>query len=116
MTTDFYNLVLQQARTEQDWVTLRHLFKNYRNGEGLNLTKLGLNSLKAMGIEYEIFKAEKEIKFTGKFRVLLDRYNKYPYYIDRNYLVLFGTEDRIMFKLYGKDLEAWMEHMEHNLQ
>ena len=116
MTTDFYDIVLKHARVELGWATLRHLFKNYRDGQGLNLTKLGLTCLKDMDFEYEIFKADKEIKFTGRFRVLLDRYNKYPYYIDRQHLILFGTEDRIMFKLYGKDLDAWMEHMETNLQ
>jgi len=115
-TTSFYNEVLVYARKENDWVTLRHLFKNYRNGKGLNLTKLGLTVLTEMGFESESFKVSNELTFTAKLRILLDRYNKYPYYIDRNRLVLFGSEDRIMFKLYGKDLVAWAEHMETNLR
>jgi hypothetical protein len=114
-TTSFYKEVLDYARKENDWVTLRHLFKNYRNGKGLNLTKLGLTVLSDMGFESETFKVSNELTFTAKLRILLDRYNKYPYYIDRTKLVLFGSEDRIMFKLYGKDLVAWAEHMENNL-
>jgi hypothetical protein len=114
-TTSFYKEVLDHARKENDWATLRHLFKNYRNGKGLNLTKLGLTTLIEMGFDHEAFKVTSDLTFTAKLRILLDRYNKYPYYLDRNKLVMFGTEDRIMFKLYGKDLAAWVEHMENNL-
>lgn len=113
--TSFYRSVLDHAKQENEWVTLRHLFKNYRNGKGLNLTKLGLTTLISMGYDCETFKISSELTFTAKLRILLDRYNKYPYYIDRNKLVLFGSEDRIMFKLYGKDLNAWVEHMETNI-
>lgn len=117
-TINLYNQVLAHAKTLPDhaWVDTRHLFKNYRNGKGLSLTRLGLRVLQDMGFEFEIFKFENEVKFTAKLRILLDRYNKYPYYISRNELVLFGNEDRIMFKLYGKDLESWVEHMEENIK
>ena len=45
----------------------------------------------------------------------MDRYNQYPYYFTKNQLILFGSEDRIMYKLYGKNLDAWIEHMEEQL-
>ena len=114
-TTTFYREVLDNARKTNEWATLRHLFKNYRNGKGLNLTKLGLTTLMDMGFECEAFKVTSDLTFTAHLRILLDRYNKYPYYLDRNKLVLFGSEDRIMYKLYGKDLQSWVEHMENNL-
>ena len=117
-TTNLYNHVLAYAKNLPDhaWVDIRHLFKNYRNGKGLSLTKLGLRVLQDMEFEFERFKLDDEVKFTAKLRILLDRYNKYPYYIARHELVLFGNEDRIMFKLYGKNLDSWIEHMEENIK
>lgn len=117
-TTDFYNAVLAHAKTTKygDDIDLRHIFKNYRNNKGLNLTRFGLFVLTDMGFESESFPQPNDVKFTGKLRVLLDRYNQYPYYIDRKQLILFNTEDRILYKLYGHDLQAWAEHMEENLK
>lgn len=120
MTKTFYNNVLEHAKTNfsdihRD-IHIRHIFKNYRNNRGLNLTRFGFLVLHDMGFESESFIVEEDVKFTAHLRIILDRYNKYPYYIDRMRIVLFGEEDRILFKLYGKDLEAWVEHMEENLK
>jgi hypothetical protein len=54
--------------------------------------------------------------FNARMRVLLDKYNQYPYYISKRELVLYGIEDRMLYKLYGHDLDAWVEHMEENLK
>ena len=119
MTTEaFYNSVLEHARTLKygDRITIRHIFKNYRNGKGLNLTKFGVLVLNSMGFESEHFILNVEPKFNAHLRILLDRYNQYPYYISRQELVLYGEEDRILYKLYGQDLEAWVEHMEENIK
>lgn len=120
MTTDFYNTVLAHAKTmkyaDHERVTLRDIFKNYRNGRGLSLTKFGVFVLNSMGLESEHFVLNKEPVFNARFRVLLDRYNRYPYYISKRELVLYGTEDRMLYKLYGHDLDAWVEHMEENIK
>lgn len=119
MTTEaFYNSILTHAKNshwDDENISLRNLFKNYRNNSGLSLTRLGLRIMQDMGIEYETFKSNDEIKFTAKFRIVMDRYNQYPYYFTKNQLILFGSEDRIMYKLYGKNLDAWIEHMEEQL-
>jgi len=119
-TKTFYDTVLEHARANfsdiHRNITIRHIFKNYRNNRGLNLTRFGLLVFQDMGVESESFPISDDIKFTAHLRILLDRYNKYPYYIDRARIILFGEEDRILFKLYGKDLEAWVEHMEENLK
>jgi hypothetical protein len=118
MTPDFYNSVLAHAKTMEygDRMSLRNIFKNYRNGKGLNLTKFGVAVLNDMGFESEHFMLNVEPKFNAHLRILLDRYNKYPYYISRRELVLYGSEDRMLYKLYGHDLTAWVEHMEENMK
>jgi len=114
----FYNSVLAHARTLKygDRITIRHIFKNYRNGQGLNLTKFGVFVLNDMGFDSEHFMLNKEPVFNARMRVLLDKYNQYPYYISRRELILYGSEDRMLYKLYGHDLDAWVEHMEENLK
>jgi hypothetical protein len=114
-TTDFYEIINTYARDQYGITNLRKLVKNYREGQGLNLTRFGLRCMKDLGFEHESFTPKDKIIFTGNFRILLDKYMQYPYYVDNRLLVLFGSEDRIMFKLYGKDMTAWMSHMETNL-
>lgn len=118
MTITFYDKALAHAKTMAygENVALRSIFKNYRRGKGVSLTKFGLEVLKDMGIESEVFRLQDEVKFTAHLRILLDKYSKYPYYISKHTLVLFGEEDRILFKLYGKNLDAWVEHMEENIK
>jgi hypothetical protein len=117
-TPEFYSSVLAHAKTMKygDRITIRHIFKNYRNNRGLNLTKFGVAVLNDMGFESEHFILNKEPKFNAHLRILLDKYNQYPYYISRQELVLYGSEDRMLYKLYGHDLDAWVEHMETNLE
>ena len=117
MTPDFYKQVLAHARTMQygDKFNLRNIFKNYRNGKGLSLTKFGVLVLTDMGIDAERFILKEPAIFTAKLRTLLDKYNKYPYYITRRELILYGSEDIILYKLYGSDLDSWIDHMETNI-
>jgi hypothetical protein len=118
MTTTFYDKVLAHAKTMSygEDINIRNIFKNYRKNKGLSLTRFGMFVLTDMGIESETFKLLNEVKFTAQLRILLDRYNKYPYYISKHTLVLFGDEDRILYKLYGHDLDAWVEHMKENIK
>ena len=117
MTPDFYKQVLAHARTMQygDKFNLRNIFKNYRNGKGLSLTKFGVLVLTDMGIDAERFILKEPAVFTAKLRTLLYKYNKYPYYITRRELILYGSEDIILYKLYGSDLDSWIDHMETNI-
>jgi hypothetical protein len=117
MTPDFYKQVLAHARSMQygDKFNLRNIFKNYRNGKGLSLTKFGVLLLTDMGIDAERFILKEPAVFTAKLRTLLDKYNKYPYYITRRELILYGSEDIILYKLYGSDLDSWIDHMETNI-
>jgi hypothetical protein len=116
--TTFYNSVLEHAKTLRpgDQTNLRHIFKNYRNNKGLSLTKFGVLVLNSMGFESEHFLLNKEPTFTAYFRTLLDNYNRYPYYISKRELVLYSSEDRMLYKLYGHDLDAWVEHMKENIK
>lgn len=118
MTPDFYKQVLAHAKTMQygDRFNLRHIFKNYRNGKGLSLTKFGVLVLIDMGFDYERFMLKEPPVFNAKLRTLLDKYNQYPYFISRRELILYGSEDRMLYKLYGHDLDAWVEHMDTNVE
>lgn len=117
-TIIFYDAVLNHAKTLKynEQITLRNIFKNYRNGQGLSLTKFGVLVLNSMGIESEHFLLNKEPMFNAHLRMLLDRYNQYPYYISKREIVLYGSEDRMLYKLYGHDLDAWIEHMKENIK
>jgi len=111
---EWYNKILEHAQRTQPSTKIQDLFKNYRNDTGLSLSKLGLHVICSMDIEREEFRLPK-IKITPRVRLLLDRYMQYPYFFDKNWLVLFSTEDRIFYKMYGKDWGSFIEHMEENL-
>jgi len=111
---EWYNKILVHAQRTRPEIKIQDLFKNYRNNIGLSLTKLGLHVICSMDIEREEFKLPK-IKITPRIRLLLDRYMQYPYYFDAKWLVLFSSEDRIFYKMYGKDWDNFIEHMKENL-
>ena len=111
---EWYKTILEHAQRTRPQTTLKDLFKNYRHDTGISLTKLGLNVICSMDIEREDFKLPK-IKITPRIRLLLDKYMQYPYFFDKNWLVLFSTEDRIFYKMYGKEWDNFIQHMEENL-
>ena len=111
---EWYSQILSHAQRTKPETKIQDLFKNYRNHTGLSLTKLGLHVISSMGIEREEFRLPK-IKITPHIRLLLDRYMQYPYYFDKNWLVLFSAEDRIFYKMFGKDWDNFVSHMEENL-
>ena len=111
---EWYNKVLEHAQRTRPNTKIQDLFKNYRNDQGLSLTKLGLHVICNMDIEREEFRLPK-VKITPRIRLLLDRYMQYPYYFDAKWLVLFSTEDRIFYKMYGKEWDNFVAHMEENL-
>ena len=93
---EWYNTILQHAQRTRPETKINDLFTNYRNDTGLSLTKLGLHVICSMDIEREEFR-------------------QYPYFFNKNHLVLFSTEDRIFYKMYGKDWENFISHMEENI-
>ena len=111
---EWYKILLQHAQRTRPETKITELIKNYRNETGLSLTKLGLHVICSMDIEREEFRLPK-IKITPRVRLLLDRYMQYPYFFDKNWLVLFSTEDRIFYKMYGKDWDNFVGHMEENI-
>jgi len=111
---EWYKILLQHAQRTRPETKITDLIKNYRNETGLSLTKLGLHVICSMDIEREEFRLPK-IKITPRVRLLLDRYMQYPYFFDKNWLVLFSTEDRIFYKMYGKDWDNFVGHMEENI-
>lgn len=110
---EWYKQILEHAHRTRPQTIIKDLFKNYRNDTGLSLTKLGLHVMCSMDIEREDFKLPK-IKITPRIRLLMDRYMQYPYYFDKNWLVLFSVEDRIFYKMYGRDWDNFIQHMEEN--
>ena len=114
MNKEWYKLILTHANRTKPETKIQDLFSNYRNNTGLSLTKLGLHVISSMDIEREEFRLPK-VKITPRIRLLLDRYMQYPYYFDKQWLILFGTEDRIFYIMYGKDWENFLSHMEENL-
>ena len=111
---EWYKLILTHANRTKPETKIQDLFSNYRNNTGLSLTKQGLHTISSMDIEREEFRLPK-VKITPRIRLLLDRYMQYPYYFDKQWLILFSTEDRIFYKMYGKDWENFLNHMEENL-
>ena len=114
MNKEWYKLILTHANRTKPETKIQDLFSNYRNNTGLSLTKLGLHVISSMNIEREEFRLPK-VKITPRIRLLLDRYMQYPYYFDKQWLILFSTEDRIFYKMYGKDWDNFLSHMEENL-
>ena len=111
---EWYNQILEHAQRTRPQTTIKDLFKNYRHDTGLSLTKLGLHVICSMDIEREDFKLPK-IKITPRIRLLMDKYMQYPYFFDKSWLVLFSAEDRIFYKMYGRDWDNFIQHMEENL-
>ena len=111
---EWYSKIILHAQRTRPSTTLHDIFANYRNEQGLCLTKLGLHVLCSMDIEREEFQLP-NIKITPRIRLLLDRYMKYPYFFNKKWIVLFSTEDRIFYKMYGKDWNNFIQHMEENL-
>ena len=111
---EWYNNILVHAQRTRADTTLKDLINNYRNDTGLQLTKLGLHIMLSMDIDREEFKLP-NIKITPRLRLLMDRYMQYPYYFDKRVLVLFSSEDRIFYKMFGNNWDNFIQHMDENL-
>ena len=72
---EWYNKIVVHAQRTRPSTTLHDIFTNYRNEQGLCLTKLGLHVICSMDIEREEFKLP-EIKITPNFNIALIKSEK----------------------------------------
>ena len=86
----------------------RDIFYNTRK-KGLRLTPLGYQILKRE-YQYFSFPIEKEVKVTARHILALDAEMQWPYYLTSKQIVLFSSEDNVIFKLVG-GYENWINSL-----
>jgi len=86
----------------------RDIFYNTKN-KGLRLTSLGYQLLKRE-YEYYPYRLEKEVKVTARHILALDAEMQWPYYLTSKQIVLFSSEDNVIFKLVG-GYENWINSL-----
>jgi len=93
-----------QARTiglmNRDYLTVKEVFKNTHT---LRLTKYGKNMLSKQYDAYE-FEAP---KLSVNNLINLLRKMKFPYYVDKDVIVLFTEQDAFLAKLAGS--QGWLD-------
>jgi len=113
---DIYREILGHVHKTNPSVGLHQLFINYRSSQnGLRLTPIGTNVLIEMGYPYKDFCYNSSVLSSSKAYILLERYCTYPYFVSAGRLTLFDYDDSILFKMYGCDMDVWIEYMENNL-
>ena len=85
---------------ERDYLKVKEVFKNTHT---LRLTKYGKNLLSKQFDSYEFDSP----KLSGKNLINLLRKMRYPYYIDKNIIVLFTEKDAFLTKLAGA--QGWLD-------
>ena len=75
----------------------------FKNTQTLRLTKIGL---KLLGKKYDKWIVDPPVLSAGNLIQLL-RKMKYPYYIDKNKMVLFTEQDAFLAKLAGT--QGWLD-------
>ena len=93
-----------QARTislmNRDFLTVKEVFKNTHT---LRLTKYGKNLLSKQYDAYEF----KSPKLSVNNLINLLRKMKFPYYVDKDVIVLFTEQDAFLAKLAGA--QGWLD-------
>jgi hypothetical protein len=87
------------------------IFQNYRDGRGTRFTTLGMKLAKQVFEAYTV-RIPKDTPIKAKYLTALDRHMQWPYFLDRNRLILFNEMDAMEFTLFGGDLESWCEGKE----
>jgi len=85
---------------ERDYLKVKEVFKNTHT---LRLTKYGKNLLSKQFDSYEFDSP----KLSGKNLINLLRKMRYPYYIDKDIIVLFTEKDAFLTKLAGA--QGWLD-------
>jgi len=91
-----------------DPLTPFQVFLNYRNGKGTRFTTFGMKLAKQVFEHYTV-RIPKDTPIKAKYLTALDRHLQWPYFLDRNRLILFNEMDAMEFTLFGGDLESWCE-------
>jgi hypothetical protein len=93
-----------QARTisliNRDYLTVKEVFKNTHT---LRLTKYGKNMLSK---QYDAYEFESP-KLSVNNLINLLRKMKFPYYVDKDVIVLFTEQDAFLAKLAGA--QGWLD-------
>ena len=93
-----------QARTisliNRDYLTVKEVFKNTHT---LRLTKYGKNMLSK---QYDAYEFESP-KLSVNNLINLLRKMKFPYYVDKDVIVLFTEQDAFLAKLAGS--QGWLD-------
>ena len=85
---------------KRDYLKVKEVFKNTHT---LRLTKYGKNLLSK---QFDAYQFESP-KLSGKNLINLLRKMRYPYYIDKNIIVLFTEKDAFLTKLAGA--QGWLD-------
>lgn len=95
-----------------------HEFRNYSDRElnyklfkhpaGNRLTFDGMRHLQKLYDSYD-FPFDVIDSLSTRHLIALSREIQYPYYIGKSRLVLFSGEDAVVLKLYGNDIEQWLD-------
>jgi hypothetical protein len=109
VTTPLVEAVLRELQAlHPDTLTPYDIFQNFRKGHGTRFTTLGMK-LAQQAFESYTIRIPKDAKLKAKYLTALDRHLQWPYFVDRNRLMLFNEMDAMEFTLYGGDLESWCE-------
>jgi hypothetical protein len=107
--TPLVETVLREiAHLHEDPINPYDVFLNYRNGRGTRFTTFGMKLAKQVFETYTI-RIAKDTVIKAKYLTALDRHLQWPYFLDRNRLILFNEMDAMEFTLYAGDLEGWFE-------
>jgi hypothetical protein len=104
-------VLLELAHLSSDKLTPYQIFLNYRDGRGTRFTTFGMK-LASQAFESYTVRIPKDIKIKAKYLTALDRHLQWPYFLDRNRLILFNEMDAMEFTMFGGDLESWCEGKE----
>ena len=93
---------------------LSELFDNFRIEagvtKGLRLSYMGNKFLKNF---YEDYAYEIKRPVTHGTLLLLDKYQIWPYYISKNYIVFYNDIDASMFKMSNSDVNEYAETLKN---
>jgi hypothetical protein len=109
VTTPLVETVLREiAPLHPEPITPYQIFLNYRDGRGTRFTTFGMKLAKQVFETYTV-RIPKDTTIKAKYLTALDRHMQWPYFLDRNRLILFNEMDAMEFTLFGGDLEGWCE-------
>ena len=98
--------ILEHPLSAFEPIQPRLIFENYRRGSGtgLRLTSYGMRACKKL---YDHATVTLTAKPTSKELTVLDKCLYWPYYINKEEIILFSEADAFDIKLYNGDIRAW---------